>query len=108
QTSSNEPVTSTSGETSHFSVGDGDGMAVAVTQSIDSYFGAGVAHPTLGFLYNNYMQGFQVEDPKAPYYLKAHEMPMSSMSASMVLDQDQAVLILGSPGSARIISAVAQ
>lgn len=103
-----EQITAASGETTHFSVVDGDGMAVAVTQSIDSYFGAGVAHPTLGFLYNNYMQGFQVEDPNAPYYLKAHEMPMSSMSASMVLDGDQAVLVLGSPGSARIISAVTQ
>jgi gamma-glutamyltranspeptidase/glutathione hydrolase len=49
-----------------------------------------------------------IEDPNKPYYLKVHEMPLSSMSASMVLDGDQAVLILGSPGSARIISAVVQ
>ncbi len=97
-----------SGETTHFSVVDGDGMAVAVTQSIDSYFGAKVAHPTLGFLYNNYMQGFQVDDPDAPYYLRELEMPLSSMSASVVSRKDQPELVLGSPGSARIISAVAQ
>jgi gamma-glutamyltranspeptidase/glutathione hydrolase len=102
------PVPSGGGETTHFSVIDGDGMAVAVTQSIDGYFGALVAHPTLGFLYNNYMQGFQVDDPAAPYYLTPQEMPKSSMSASMVLDGEQAVLVLGSPGSARIISSVAQ
>ena len=83
-------------------------MAVAVTQSIDSYFGARVAHPELGFLYNNYMQGFQVEDPQAPYYLISREMPKSSMSATILLSQGAPVLVLGSPGSARIISAVAQ
>ncbi|HET6564654.1 MAG TPA: gamma-glutamyltransferase, partial [Xanthomonadales bacterium] len=96
------------GETTHFSVVDGDGMAVAVTQSIDGYFGALVAHPTLGFLYNNYMQGFQVEDASKPYYLAPKEMPKSSMSAAMVLDDGEPVLVLGSPGSARIISAVTQ
>ncbi len=96
------------GETTHFSVVDGEGTAVAVTQSIDSYFGSKVAHPTLGFLYNNYMQGFQVDDPGAPYYIAAREMPLSSMSATVVSKDDAPLLVLGSPGSARIISSVAQ
>jgi len=96
------------GETTHFSVVDSDGMAVSVTQSIDSYFGAKVAHPTLGFLYNNYMQGFQVDDRDAPYYLAESEMPLSSMSATIVSRDDDPMLVLGSPGSARIISAVTQ
>ena len=96
------------GETTHFSVVDADGMAVAVTQSINSYFGAKVAHPTLGFLYNNYMQGFQVDDPDAPYYLTEKEMPKSSMSATIFSRGGNPELVLGSPGSARIISAVAQ
>jgi gamma-glutamyltranspeptidase/glutathione hydrolase len=96
------------GETTHFSVVDGDGLAVAVTQSIDSYFGAGVAHPELGFLYNNYMQGFQVDDPDAPYALEPLQMPKSSMSATIVARDGRTRIVLGSPGSARIISAVAQ
>jgi gamma-glutamyltranspeptidase/glutathione hydrolase len=96
------------GETTHFSVVDGDGTAVAVTQSIDSYFGARVVHPKLGFLYNNYMQGFQVDDPAAPYYLEERQMPLSSMSATIVSRNGDTLLALGSPGSARIISAVAQ
>ena len=96
------------GETTHFSVVDGDGLAVAVTQSIDSYFGARVAHPELGFLYNNYMQGFQVDDPAAPYALEPRQMPKSSMSATIVALDGRTRLVLGSPGSARIISAVAQ
>jgi gamma-glutamyltranspeptidase/glutathione hydrolase len=104
----NEPGGETGGETTHFSVIDGDGMAVAVTQSIDSYFGARVAHPELGFLYNNYMQGFQVDDPAAPYALEPLQMPKSSMSATIVVRDGQTRLVLGSPGSARIISSVAQ
>ena len=96
------------GETTHFSIVDSEGTAVAVTQSIDSYFGSKVAHPTLGFLYNNYMQGFQVDDPGAPYYIAAQEMPLSSMSATVVSHDDAPELVLGSPGSARIISSVAQ
>jgi gamma-glutamyltranspeptidase/glutathione hydrolase len=79
-----------------------------VTQSIDSYFGAGVAHPRLGFLYNNYMQGFQLSDPGAPYALETLQMPKSSMSATIVSRDGRNRLVLGSPGSARIISAVAQ
>ena len=96
------------GETTHFSVVDAGGTAVAVTQSIDSYFGAKVAHPTLGFLYNNYMQGFQVDDPEAPYFIATREMPLSSMSATVVSKDGEPELVLGSPGSARIISSVAQ
>ena len=96
------------GETTHFSVVDAAGRVVAVTQSIDSYFGAKVAHPELGFLYNNYMQGFRLEDDGSPYVLKAREMVLSSMSGTIVSRDGEPVLVLGSPGSARIISAVAQ
>tara|TARA_R110002073_G_scaffold225099_6_gene385895 strand:+ start:2350 stop:4035 length:1686 start_codon:yes stop_codon:yes gene_type:complete len=98
----------TGGETTHFSVVDGTGMTVAVTQSIDSYFGAKVAHPEYGFLYNNYMQSFRLTDDDSPYVLKPFEMPYSSMSSTIVTHSDSPVLVLGSPGSARIISAVAQ
>lgn len=98
----------TGGETTHFSVADADGNVVAVTQSIDSYFGAKVAHPTLGFLYNNYMQNFRLVDDGSPYVLKTREMPLSSMSATIVMRDEDVQLVLGSPGSARIISAVAQ
>lgn len=96
------------GETTHFSVVDAEGWVVAATQSIDSYFGAKVVHPQLGFLYNNYMQGFRLEDDGSPYVLKEKEMVLSSMSGTIVARGDKPVLVLGSPGSSRIISAVAQ
>jgi gamma-glutamyltranspeptidase/glutathione hydrolase len=96
------------GETTHFTVVDASGMAVAVTQSIDSYFGARVAHPTLGFLYNNYMQSLERDDPTHPFALGPRTPPFSSMSATIVARDGQPHLALGSPGSARIISAVTQ
>ena len=83
------------GETTHFSVVDDAGWVVAVTQSIDSYFGAKVAHPTLGFLYNNYMQGFRLEDDGSPYVLTPREMVRSSMTGTIVSEADQPLLVLG-------------
>ncbi|MEE2003402.1 gamma-glutamyltransferase [Alkalimonas sp. MEB108] len=96
------------GETTHFSVVDASGMAVSVTQSIDSYFGAKVVNPDYGFLYNNYMQSFRLIDDGSPYGLKPNDMPYSSMAASILSKNGEVELVLGSPGSARIISAVAQ
>lgn len=96
------------GETTHFSVVDSEGTAIAVTQSIDNYFGALVVHPELGFLYNNYMQSFRIEDDGSPYVLKTNEMPLSSMSGTIVRKDGETQMVLGSPASARIISAIAQ
>lgn len=96
------------GETTHFSVVDAQGMAVAVTASINSYFGAKVANPELGFLYNNYMKEFVIGEPDHPFALKPNAMPYSSMSPTIVAREGRPYLVLGSPGSSRIISAVAQ
>ena len=96
------------GETTHFSVIDSEGNAISVTQSIDSYFGSKTVHPEYGFLYNNYMQSFRLNDDGSPYVLKENEMPLSSMSATIVNFDEEPVLVVGSPASARIISAVAQ
>ncbi len=96
------------GETTHFSIVDGDGMAVSVTASINAYYGARVAHPTLGFLYNDYMNEFEVGRPEHPFALRAASMPYSSMSPTILTRDGNVRLVLGSPGSARIISAVTQ
>ncbi|MEZ5937273.1 MAG: gamma-glutamyltransferase family protein [Hyphomonadaceae bacterium] len=95
------------GETTHFSIVDANGMAVSVTTSIDSYFGSRAVSPTLGFLYNNYMQSLD-EEPGHPFSVRPRAAPYSSMSATIVMKEGEPVLVLGSPGSARIISAVTQ
>lgn len=96
------------GETTHFSVVDKDGLAVAVTASINAYFGAAAASPELGFLYNTYMDDFELGKPDHPFGIRPGQMNYSSMSPTIVQKEDETVLIIGSPGSARIISAVAQ
>ncbi len=96
------------GETTHFSVVDKDGMVVSVTASINAYFGARTASPTLGFLCNTYMDDFEYGKPGHPFGIKPNAMAYSSMCPTIVLQNDEPVLVLGSPGSARIISAVLQ
>jgi gamma-glutamyltranspeptidase/glutathione hydrolase len=100
--------TKASGETTHFSVVDADGLAVSVTASINAYFGSRAASPQLGFLYNDYMHEFVVGDPEHPFRLRGAAMPYSSMSPTIVSRDGRPVLALGSPGSARIVSAVTQ
>ena len=97
-----------SGETTHFTVVDGEGMTVAVTSSINAYFGARAAHETLGFLYNDYMHEFVFGLSEHPFAIRPNGMPLSSMSPTVLARDGRPVLALGSPGSARIISAVTQ
>lgn len=96
------------GETTHFTLVDNGGMVVAVTASINAYFGAKAASEKLGFLYNTYMDDFTTENPDHPFAIGPGLQNYSSMSPVIVQQDGQSVFALGSPGSARIISAVAQ
>lgn len=96
------------GETTHFSVVDKNGMAVAVTASINAYFGAKASAADLGFLYNSYMDDFEFRKPGHPDAIRPGAMAFSSMSPTIVQKNGKTVLIVGSPGSKRIISTVAQ
>ncbi len=97
-----------SGETTHFSIVDKDGMAVGVTQSLNSYYGAMCASPNLGFMYNNYMTEFVSASRLNPFALRAGAMPYSYMSACILSRNSKPALVLGSPANDRIISAVIQ
>ena len=97
-----------SGETTHFSVVDTYGNAIGVTSSINAYFGALAASENLGFLYNTYMDDFIFEKLDHPFAIRPNAMAYSSMSPTIVQQNEENVLVLGSPGSSRIISSVAQ
>lgn len=98
-----------SGETTHFSVVDSNGMAVSVTTSINAYFGSRAASKELGFIYNSYMEDFIYGDETHSFSVGPNKMAYSSMSPTIVRDSmGNNVLATGSPGSARIISTVAQ
>ncbi len=97
-----------SGETTHLSVMDRWGNAVALTQSIERVFGSFVATPELGFLYNNYMSAYEYEDIGHPYYLRPNAPPWASVAPTIVFRGSKPSLVLGSPGSERIVSAMLQ
>ena len=101
-------IDDTSGETTHFSVVDSYGNAIAVTSSINAYFGSLSASKELGFLYNTYMDDFIFENPDHPFAIKPNAMAYSSMSPTIAQEGGENVLVIGSPGSSRIISSVAQ
>ncbi|RKZ00146.1 MAG: hypothetical protein DRQ13_01000, partial [Ignavibacteriae bacterium] len=96
------------GETTHFSVVDENGIVVSATLSINNYFGSKAANPQLGFLYNDYMNEFKINQPDHPFNLIPGAMPYSSMTPTILMKDGKPVMAIGSPGSERIISAIVQ
>ncbi|WP_420638904.1 gamma-glutamyltransferase family protein [Candidatus Poriferisocius sp.] len=96
------------GETTHLSVMDAAGNAVALTQSIENVYGACAASPELGFLYNNYLSAYEYEDATHPYYLRPNAVPWASVAPTLAFSDGQCCLAIGSPGSERIAPAVLQ
>ena len=96
------------GDTTHLSVMDKFGNAVALTQSIERVYGSFTASEKLGFLYNNYMSAFEYQDITHPYYLRPNAVPWASVSPTIIFDNKKPWLAIGSPGSQRIVSAILQ
>ena len=96
------------GETTHLSVMDGAGNAVALTQSIENVYGACAAAPELGFLYNNYMSAFEHTDISHPYYLRPNAAPWASVAPTIVYRGRRPWMAIGSPGSERITPSILQ
>ncbi|MEG1806874.1 MAG: gamma-glutamyltransferase [Cetobacterium sp.] len=93
--------------TTHFSVMDKEGNMVAVTQTINYFFGSGVVIPGTGIMMNNEMDDF-VAAPGQKNSIEPGKRPLSSMSPTLVLDpQKRPFMTIGSPGATRIIPAVA-
>jgi len=96
------------GDTTHLSVMDKFGNAVALTQSIERVYGSFTASEKLGFLYNNYMSAFEYQDITHPYYLRPNAVPWASVSPTIIFENKRPWLAIGSPGSQRIVSAILQ
>lgn len=103
--------------TTHYSVVDKYGNAVAVTYTINSYFGAGVVAPGTGFLLNNEMDDFTTKlGEKNQFGLRQGEAnliepgkrPLSSMSPTIVTKNGRVYLVTGSPGGSTIPTTVLQ
>jgi gamma-glutamyltranspeptidase/glutathione hydrolase len=102
--------------TTHFSVVDIEGNAVAVTTTLNNVFGSHVSSGTLGFLLNDEMDDFSTK-PGAPNMfglvqgpvnaIAPAKRPLSSMTPTIVLEKGRLRYVLGSPGGARIPTTVA-
>ncbi|MGH7048919.1 MAG: gamma-glutamyltransferase [Stellaceae bacterium] len=102
-------------ETTSYSVVDGAGNAVAVTYTINGYFGAAVMAPGTGFFLNNEMDDFTAKPGVPNLYglvqgaanaIAPGKRPLSSMAPTLVEKDGKVVLVLGSPGGSRIITTV--
>ncbi len=102
--------------TTHYSVVDAEGNAVAVTTTINDWFGSRVTADGLGFLLNDEMDDFSAKAgvPNSDGLIQGSanaiapgKRPLSSMTPTIVARDGKTVMVLGSPGSSKIITTVA-
>ena len=93
--------------TSHISVIDAEGNAVALTQTINYFFGSGVIIPDVGVIMNNEMDDF-AKSPDSPNAPEPGKIPLSSMSPTIIEKDGEPFVILGTPGGTRIFTAMTQ
>ncbi|THA01813.1 gamma-glutamyltransferase [Rodentibacter pneumotropicus] len=106
-----------SDQTTHYSVMDSAGNAVAVTYTLNLNFGSGIVAEGTGILLNNEMDDFSAKPGVANAFgliggdanaIEAKKRPLSSMTPTIVLKDNKPWLVTGSPGGARIITTVLQ
>ncbi|MFV9670624.1 gamma-glutamyltransferase [Pantoea sp. Ep11b] len=106
-----------SNQTTHFSVVDKQGNAVAVTYTLNTYFGSGIVAGNSGILMNNEMDDFSAKPGTPNVYglvggeanaVQPAKRPLSSMSPTIVAKGGKTWLVTGSPGGSRIITTVLQ
>jgi gamma-glutamyltranspeptidase/glutathione hydrolase len=104
-------------ETTHYSVVDGDGMAVSVTYTLEAGYGSGIVVPGAGFLLNNEMGDFNAGPGLTnergligtePNLARPQQRMLSSMTPSIVAREGDLVAVVGSPGGRTIINTVLQ
>ena len=112
-----EPLRYESDQTTHFSIVDADGDAVANTYTLNLPYGSGLVAEGTGVLLNNELDDFAAKpgaanvygllggDANAPGPMKR---PLSSMSPTLVFKDGKLVMATGSPGGSRIITVVLQ
>lgn len=112
-----QPQPYESDQTTHYSIVDGKGNAVAVTYTLNLNFGSGIVARGTGILLNDQMDDFSAKPGVANAYgliggeanaIAPRKRPLSSMSPTLVLKEGKPWLVTGSPGGARIITTTLQ
>ncbi|MCC8945077.1 gamma-glutamyltransferase [Bradyrhizobium sp. Arg62] len=101
--------------TTHYSIADKDGNAVSVTYTLNDWFGAKVTAAKTGVLLNDEMDDFTAKVGVPNLYglvqgeanaIVPGKRPLSSMSPTIVSKDGKPVIVMGTPGGSRIITAV--
>ncbi|MGL3215123.1 gamma-glutamyltransferase [Bradyrhizobium sp. BR 1433] len=101
--------------TTHYSIADKDGNAVSVTYTLNDWFGAKVTAARTGVLLNDEMDDFTAKVGVPNLYglvqgeanaIVPGKRPLSSMSPTIVSKDGKPVIVMGTPGGSRIITAV--
>ncbi len=104
-------------ETTHFSIVDSAGNAVALTYTINGGYGSGVTVRGLGFLLNNEMDDFAAKPGEPNMFglvqgesnsVQPRKRPLSSMTPTILVKDGKPFLVVGAPGGSRIITGVTQ
>ncbi|MEM7646239.1 MAG: gamma-glutamyltransferase [Pseudomonadota bacterium] len=106
-----------SNQTTHFSVMDSKGNAIAVTITLNGVFGSKIVSNKYGIALNNEMNDFNIRPGEPNHWgliqgdanwVRPGARPLSSMSPTLVEKNGKIVMSLGAPGGPRIISGVLQ
>ena len=106
-----------SNETTHYSIVDQFGNAVAVTTTLNGSYGSKLYPPNLGFFLNNEMDDFSIKPGVPNMYgltggeinsIQPQKRMLSSMTPTIVKKNGKLCLVLGSPGGPTIITSVLQ
>ncbi len=108
---------SESNETTHYSIVDAEGNAVAVTTTLNGAFGSKLYDDELGFFFNNEMDDFSVKPGVPNAYgligaeansIAPQKRMLSSMTPTIVEKDGNLFMVLGTPGGSTIITSVLQ
>ncbi|MCP8999297.1 gamma-glutamyltransferase family protein [Pseudarthrobacter sp. RMG13] len=96
--------------TTNLTVADKWGNVVEYTLTIEQTGGSGIVVPGRGFLLNNELTDFSYTstNPEDPNRIEPGKRPRSSMSPTIILEDEKPFLALGSPGGSTIITTVLQ
>lgn len=108
---------SESNETTHYSIVDAEGNAIAATTTLNGAYGSKLYSEELGFFFNNQMDDFSSKPGMPNSYgligaeansIAPEKRMLSSMTPTIVEKKGKLLMVLGSPGGSTIITSVLQ
>ena len=108
---------SESNETTHYSIVDAEGNAIAATTTLNGAYGSKLYSEELGFFFNNQMDDFSAKPDEPNSYgligaeansIAPEKRMLSSMTPTIVEQKGKLLMVLGSPGGSTIITSVLQ